>query len=152
MATWLSVFAALGVYVLTVFGLRPLVIRNAVLLDKDQFEQAHPTHKWLLRLHEVLSFPAFLAGLIGGPVLAMVWCEETQAYTCGAWLSASFWNLFNGLFELITNIHPSYGLLIRRYGSQEFLLSEEVRKLGMVRIALSVSIWIGIWTQIEQMK
>jgi len=145
MATWLSVFAALGVYVLLVFRLRPLVIRKASLLDADKFKQAYPRRKWLLTLHEILCFPAFLLGLIGGPALAMIWCEETQAYTCGAWLAVSLWNLFNGLFELITGIHPGYGILIKRYSSQEFLLSGEIRKLGMVRVALSVIIWIGLW-------
>lgn len=144
-ATWLSVFAALGVYLFTVFGLRVLVIRNARLLDADHVKQAYPTRKWLLTLHELLCLPAFLLGVIGGPVLARVWCEEAQWYTCGAWLAVSFWNLFNGLFELITSIHPSYGLVIKRYSSQEFLLSGEVRKLGVVRIALSVVIWSGIW-------
>jgi len=143
--TWLSVFVALGVYLLTVFGLRSLVIGNAVFLDKGQFKQAYPTRRWLLILHELLCLPAFFAGLIGGPILAMIWCEETQVYSCGAWLAVSLWNLFNGLFELITSIHPSYGLLIKRYSSQEFLLSGEVRKLGVVRIMLSVIIWIGIW-------
>ncbi len=145
MATWLSVFAALGTYLLTVFGLRPLVIREAKLLDAEHFKQAYPTRKWLLTLHELLCLPVFLLGLIGGPVLANVYCEETQGYSCGAWLAVSLWNLFNGLFELITSIHPSYGILIKRYSSQEFLLSGEVRKLGMVRVALSVIIGIGLW-------
>lgn len=145
MTTWLSVFAALGVYLLLVFGLRPLVIRNARLLDADHFKQAYPTRQWLLILHALLCLPALLVGMIGGPVLASVWCGEAQKFTYGAWLAVSFWNLFNGLFELITSLHPSYGIVIKRYSSQEFLLSGEVRKLGMVRIALSLVIWMGIW-------
>ena len=149
MEIWLSVCAALSVYLLTVFGLRSFIIRNAALLDREQFNQACPTRQWLLILHELLCLPAFLAGLIGGPVVAMLWCEETQVYSCGAWLAVSLWNLFNGLFELATGIHPSYGLVLKRYSSQRFVLSGDVKKLGLVRIALSGIIWIGIWTMVK---
>jgi len=79
------------------------------LLDAAHFKQAYPTRKWSLTLHELLCFPALLAGLIGGPVLARAWCEGAPGYTCGAWLAVSFWNLFNGLFELIPSSTPVTG-------------------------------------------
>lgn len=126
--TGLSVFAALGVYVWTIFGLRPLVVREEGALSAPQFKEAHPFGKWLIGVHNVLSYLAFLGFMLGGPLLASVFLDESLALRAGAWLAVSGWNLFNGVFELVTGVCPVYGLLIKQHSRQLYLVGRGVRR------------------------
>ncbi len=141
--TGLSIAGAVFVYLLTVFGLRLLLLRKAPALDPQQFREIYPHGKWLIRIHEILSYLAFIGSMLGGPLLATALWDRPVAVHEAAWLAVGGWNLFNGLFELITGVCPAYGLLIKRHSRQYYLLGEKVRRLGVVRIMLSV-VMIGV--------
>jgi len=135
--------AAWGVYLGTVFGLRACLTRGLEALDDDAFRAAHPHQRWLPTLHALLSWPAFLIAPLAGPLLAKGIHGDTLTMCVGAWYTVSGLNLFNGLVELLSGTCPTYGVLLKRHDKQGYLHGPAVRRLGAVRILLSVAIGLG---------
>ncbi len=126
-SNWLFV-AAFLVYVGTVFGPWPFLAQWGRELDAGQFKEAYPHQRWLPLLHEILSWPVFLFWLLGGPLIADVLVDDSAGVGIGAWFFVAGVNLFNGAFELVTGVCPTYGILIKRYSSQGYLRHPTVRK------------------------
>jgi hypothetical protein len=141
--TGLSIMAALGVYVWTIFGLRTLMVREGRAWRPPEFKEAYSFGNWLIKLHITLSYLAFFGFMVGGPLLAGELLDKSIGVGVGAWLTVGGWNLFNGIFELVTGVCPVYGLLIKRHNRQMYFVGQAVRGLGVVRIALSVVI-VGV--------
>jgi hypothetical protein len=135
--------AAWGVYLGTVFGLRAIWTHGLEALDGAAFRAAYPSQRWLPTLHALLSWPAFLIALLGGPLLAKHLHGEALALSVGTWYTTSALNLFNGLFELLSGTGPTYGVLIKHHGKQGYLHGPAVRRLGAVRVLISAAIAAG---------
>ncbi|MEM7343862.1 MAG: hypothetical protein AAF485_06435 [Chloroflexota bacterium] len=132
-----SIFAALGVYVWTIFGLHPLVIPEAKVYPTKQLRETRP---WFITVHNSLSIVAFIGALLAGPLVALIIFGVTIDPGTGTWLAVSGWTIFNGLYELLTGICPAYGLLIKRHNRQYYLSGTGVKRLGLIRITLGVAI------------
>lgn len=140
----LGMFAAYGFYLLTLFGLRPLLLKPAETFSAREFQETYPGGKRLHTLHALLSLPALLA-FIGMPFLGKVLLEIPSNFGTATWLAVSGWTLFNGLFELATGVCPEYGLLIKRHWKQHYSVGPQVRTLGAIRIAISGVIIGVLW-------
>lgn len=140
-----AIFAALGVYLGTILGLRPLVLHKTNKCTPEAFNVPGLNGKSLVVLHQVISYLAFGGSLIGGPLLGSTLLNKPNDLGVAAWLTVSGWNLFNGLFELLTGVCPAYGILIKRQSSQYYQCGERVRWLGCARIVLSLLLVAGVW-------
>lgn len=140
-----SMFAAYGAYLLSVFGLRPLLLRHGVTYTAQKFKATYPRGAWLIGLHEVLSIPAFLGSLVGLPLVGKLVLNIPLDFGAAAWLVVSGLNLFNGLFELMTGVCPGYGVVIKHHEHQDYIVSRGVRRLGVIRIGLSFVILGVLW-------
>lgn len=85
----LWMFATYGFYLLTLFGLRPLLLKQAESLTAREFKEGYPDGRRLHLLHKLLSLPAFLA-FIAMPFLAnSCWTSPSTSGRRPGWRSAA---------------------------------------------------------------
>lgn len=139
----LETLGAWAVYLLLLFGLRAWLLKGQCQLATAEWRATYPALRWLPTLHGLMS----VIVLVGG-VVSAIWATQGVSPPTVYGLATVWWiallNAFNGLFELATGICPVYGVLIKRSYRQCFIRHPDVRRLGLVRLFVSILLLGGV--------
>ena len=138
----ISTLLSLLFYLWTIFMLPKYILRLGLhkVYSQTEFKLVFPNGKRLIMIHNISSFFVFGLCLIGGIFISIYVFKSLYAEWIGMWLVVAGWNVFNGVFELLTNVSPKYGILIKRHQSQRYILGKNVYLIGSLRLILSATI------------
>jgi hypothetical protein len=128
----LQIFFWYGVYGWTIFGLPPRVLGPH---DSDKGPWAGP---WVQRAHAVLSWVTICGALVGGYAAGDMLVEAPLSLGLGTLLTVGMCNTVNGLFELVTGVSPTYGVIHQRRRPSHYLRHPRARRLGLARLLVSL--------------
>jgi hypothetical protein len=135
----LLIFSICGLYLLALFLPTYLLLKGKAQLTDQELAQQSPRCKWLPQIHSLFSLIAIVAALVISLVIVSASSLPEQAdyvIAFGVWITSV--NAFNGLFEVLTSVSPSYGVIIKRHYKQRYICDDRVRKLGWVRLLISL--------------
>jgi hypothetical protein len=132
---WFEILVVGGIYVWSIFALPKLIRQDAERLPLDDFRRRYPHTRGILIAHELLSWVVIFGSLVGGILIA----DHVFHSMHGAFALCFFGMLlWNGAFELMTAISPTYGFIIRRWDRQTFMYGPHVRRLASARIGIGI--------------
>jgi hypothetical protein len=133
----LQSFFWLGVYLWTIFGLRPLV------LGPGEPGAGPPVSAELQLTHHILSIGVIAGAILTGVAAGSALATPPLSFGLGALVMVGLCNGANGLFELLSGVCPIYGVIHKRHSRQRFLRHPRVRLLGLVRLLVSAAL-VGV--------
>ncbi len=138
----LVAFCGFALGLITIYGPTWLFLRHEKVMDRQDFFRAFPQKKWWLTLYEVAAFVTLLAT----PVLFIFLFRGIHSWLQPFLLFSFFSNsigIVNGVFEALTGICPRRGMYLRRFVQAIYVSPSPVRKTGIVRVCLGLSM-IGV--------
>lgn len=133
----LETLGAWAVYLLLLLGLRAWLLKGQRQLTAAEWRATYPALRWLPTLHGLMSVLVLTGGMV-----STIWVTSgvspPTVYGLATVGLIALLNAFNGLFELVTGVCPVYGVLIHRSYRQCFIRHPAVRRLGLVRVLISL--------------
>lgn len=139
----LETFLAIGLYLATIFWLPRFFVEGKPTLSGSEFKYHHPDRRWIIMVYPWLSWVAFLIALAVAFVITEYGLQLPPPHSFGMATIVWFTNInaFNGSFEVLTSISPSYGLVLKHNHRQTYLYHPVARRLGLARLAISLFVF-----------
>jgi len=139
----LETLGAWVVYLLLLFGPRAWLLKGQRQLTAAEWRATYPALRWLPILHDLMSV-VVLTGSMVSTIWVIQGVSPPTVYGLATVWAIALLNAFSGLFELATGVCPVYGVFIKRSYRQRFIRHPAVRRLGLVRMLISLTLLGGV--------